>query len=168
MESVDEDGSYQGYGKATEGDIDFDLDQLEGDGRYGTYTHIGNVDCSTMPSAHLSRHVPHSLLEEQTQTKLSSGALGSLNRMGGGAMAASNAIGEGSESLPIYRRPFSSLSVCDSDDDYNMSSTKSIHGGDRQKSSQRYSMGISCDGRYNRKHHTSSSTHSVLIKRKRQ
>ena len=167
MESVDEDGSYQGYGKATEGDIDFDLYQLEGDGRYGNYTNIGNVDCPTMPSGHLSGHVLHAVLEEQTQTKLSSGALGSLNRMGGGAIAASNAIGEGNESLPIYRRPFSSLSVCDSDDDYNIRSTKSIHGGDRQKSSQRYSMGISCDGRY-RKHHSSSSTHSVLIKRKRQ
>jgi hypothetical protein len=47
-----------------------------------------------------------------------------------------------------------------------MGSTKSLHE-DRQKSSQRYSMGISGDGRY-RKHHNSSSTHSVLIKRKRQ
>lgn len=165
MESVDEDGSYQGYGKATGGDIDFVFERLEGDGRYGAYANIGSVDCPTMSSTHQAGHGhAHATLEEQTQTKLSSGALGSLNRMGIGAMAL---VGEGSESLPIYRRPFSSLSVCDSDDDYNIGSTKSVHGEDRQKSSQRYSTGISCDGRY-RKHHSSSSTHSVLIKRKRQ
>ena len=166
---MDEDGSYNGYGKATEGldqDIDFDLDQLEGDGRYGLYnSNSGFVDSPTgLPSNLSGQGGPSDHMS-------SSGERFTLSGLQGISVGGNNLnpaiVGE---NAPVCRRPFSSLSVCDSDDDDHMGSMKSAQG-ERQKLSQRYSAGYTGgEGRYKR-HHTagsnSNSTHSVLSKRKR-